>query len=89
MDGQKLSSTLTIEDIVINSIDVTYAHDSSISICFWTDEKYRYKLTYPSELGKEYMQANIGKLIVDYVVYPEDITEPYGLTSSIYPQPQN
>ena len=52
-----------MEEININSVDVICVErDENIS-CFWKEKGYYFKLSYPKELGKNFIMKNAGKLI--------------------------
>ena len=57
-----------VEYLTVNSVGNVICVDNGLSIhCFWEEFGYAFELIYPSELGKEYMYNNIGKLKVsDY-----------------------
>lgn len=52
-----------VEEININSVDVIYVERDDTISCFWKEKGYSFHLSYPKELGKDFIMKNAGKLV--------------------------
>lgn len=52
-----------VEELKINSIDVIYVEQNEYVHCFWKEKGYYFDLSYPKELGKDFMMKNVGQLV--------------------------
>ena len=52
-----------VEELEINSVNVIYVEQEETIHCFWKEKGYYFDLSYPIELGRDFAERNIGKLV--------------------------